>query len=209
MLIRKRGRRRRAEQNAGQAMVEFSLVIVLFLMVVITAIEASFWAVESMASTSATEDAVRIASTAGGPQNGYSLLPAVASANQSTLPELKAALLGTPIVVLPACIQTGGVMCVDAQGIPLSQACPNGPDQVWAQYQKPTIVECEYFIPTLNADCPDPFPSNPPAIPCGGLVTIRVEGYGNAYFGDLGGFGFLKGIPIDVQATTHTLTFEG
>jgi|SRR5580704_1420768 hypothetical protein len=158
----------RHPREAGQAMLEFGMVVILFFISIFAAIQASFWAVENMAATAATEDGVRLASTAQG--SGYSLVPAINQVAIQTTPPLRAAMVGTPVVV-----QVG--------------SCPADPTAVWNQYGKPTVVECAYQL--------------------GGFVTVRVVGFGNAFLGNMFGFKFARGIPIDVQSTTHQLTFQG
>src|ERR1700733_517642 len=57
--------RRTSRRKRGQAMVEFALVLPLFLFCLVGALDAGLWAVQSSAEVSAVEQAAMIASSAG------------------------------------------------------------------------------------------------------------------------------------------------
>src|ERR1700680_2810151 len=57
--------RRKPCRSRGQAMVEFAVVLPLFLLCLIGALDAGLWAVQTSAEVSAVQEAAMIASSAG------------------------------------------------------------------------------------------------------------------------------------------------
>lgn len=89
------------ERNrGGQATLEFALVISVLVVGLLGVIDISFWGIDSMAATTAAENGTHVAVAAQRTGTSTAFDPAVAT--QQVLaavgPQLRASLLGTPVV---------------------------------------------------------------------------------------------------------------
>jgi TadE-like protein len=201
------GSRRRAAGPRAQATVEFAFVAPLFFLCFFAAIDAGLWAIQTSASVSAAEQAVRLAAAAAGsPQSEQTPSPQVLFGAVRT--QLAQAMFGTRIVAW--CDPAGGA-CPTPVGSVGAQApfahCPATPDEVEQHFGARTVAVCD---DTSAPAPPCPPPPLPPTPRCGDppTVTVHVIGFLASLVPPLSGFGWHAGeIPIDITATTHTLRF--
>jgi TadE-like protein len=190
-------------RSRAQATVEFAVVIPLFLLCLVSAVDAGLWAVQASAEVSAVEQAAMVAASAG-------LNPTAATAPDARAVtaaisgELRTALFGTEIAswCAPA---SGGACRPDAL-----QSCPSTPAEVQAKEGPRVVVVC------VSEQDPPACVTPPPGVPapyprgCGDspMITVRVIGFVASLvppgFGP-GAIGFE--LPTDISATTHTLRF--
>ena len=198
-------RRRRAPCRlaGGQALVEFAVVLPLFLFCLIAALDAGLWAVQTSAEVSAVEQAAMIASSAGSDPTSTTAPDARVVANAIS-GRLRSALFGTAITTW--CPPDGNGGCAtDA-----SQPCPVTPADVEARNGPRAVVVCvtEHDPPpctTPPSGQPSPFP---PGCDDSPMITVRIIGFVASFvppgFGP-GARGFE--LPTNISATTHTLRF--
>ena len=198
-----RPRRAPHARSRAQSTVEFAVVIPLFLVCLIGAIDAGLWAVQTSAEVSAVEQAAMVAASAGTNPRAETA-PDARAVTAAISRELRAALFGTAIASW--CVAASGGRCLPAA----SQTCPTTPAEVQAREGPRVVVVCvtERDPPA----CVTPPPGVPAPYPRGctdsPLITVRVIGFVASLvppgFGP-GAVGFE--LPTDISATTHTLRF--
>ena len=194
--------RRTSRGRRAQATVEFAVVIPLFLICLIGALDAGLWAVQTSAEVSAVEQAATVAASAGSDPTAETA-PNAQAVTAAVSSELRAALFGTGIVSW--CGPVAGA-CEAAT----AQDCPSTPAEVQAKEGPRVVVICvsEQDPPA----CVTPPPGVPAPYPRGcddsPMITVRVIGFVASLvppgFGP-GAAGFE--LPTDISATTHTLRF--
>jgi TadE-like protein len=190
----------------GQATIEFAFMAPLFFLCFFAAIDAGLWAIQTSASVSAAEQAVRLAAAAAGsPQSEDTPSPDVLFA--AIRHQLQQAMFGTRVV---AWCDPGGGPCptTSAGGSagPFSH-CPTSPQEVEQHFGSRTVAICDDTSPPAPA-CPAPPALATPKCGDPPTVTVRVIGFLASLVPPLSGFGWHAGeIPIDIVATTHTLRF--
>lgn len=187
----------------GQALVEFAVVLPLFLLCFIAAIDAGLWAVQTSAETSAVEEAVLVASSAGSTPTAE-VAPDARAVTAAVSGRLHTALFGTAIATW-CTLDASGACAPDT-----SQQCPSAPAEVQARYGPRVVVVCvsEYDPPACTTPPPGQPSPYPPGCEDSPLITVRVIGFVASFvppgFGP-GAVGFE--LPTDISATTHTLRF--
>jgi TadE-like protein len=201
------GSRRRAAGGRGQATIEFAFVAPLFFLCFFAAIDAGLWAIQTSASVSAAEQALRLAAAAANsPQSEDTPSPQVLFG--AIRIQLQQAMFGTTIV---AWCDPGGGPCPTPAGAagtggPFAR-CPTSPDQVEQRFGARTVAVCDQ---TSAPAAPCPALPLPPTPRCGDppTVTVRVIGFLASLVPPLSGLGWHAGeIPLDIVATTHALRF--
>ncbi len=195
--------RRTPRGRRAQATVEFAVVIPLFLICLIGALDAGLWAVQTSAEVSAVEQAATVAASAGSDPTAETA-PDARAVTAAVSRELRTALFGTGIVSWCGAVAAGA--CEPAT----AQDCPATPAEVQAKEGPRVIVICvsEQDPPA----CVPPPPGVPAPYPRGcddsPMITVRVIGFVASLvppgFGP-GAAGFE--LPTDISATTHTLRF--
>lgn len=198
-----RPRRMPRAGRRAQATLEFAVVVPLFLLCLIGAIDAGLWAVQTSAEVSAVEQAAMVAASAGSSPTAETA-PDARAVTAAVSGELRTALFGTSIAAW--CIpDASGACTVDA-----TATCPATPEEVQAREGPRVVVVCvtEQDPPACIAPppgLPSPFPPKCNDSP---LITVRVIGFVASFvppgFGP-GATGFE--LPTDISATTHTLRF--
>jgi len=195
--------RRVPRARAGQAIVEFAVVLPLFLFCLIGALDAGLWAVQTSAEVSAVGAATMIASSAGSTPTSETA-PDARALTAAISGRLHSALFGTAIESWCATDATGAC---EPDSV---QRCPTTPAEVQAEDGPRVVVVC---VSEANPPaCTSPPPGQPSPYPPGcddsPLITVRVIGFVASFVPP--GFGPGAGafeIPTDISATTHTLRF--
>ncbi len=179
----------------------------LFFLCFFAAIDAGLWAIQTSASVSAAEQAVRLAAAAANsPQSEAT--PSAQVLLGAIRTQLQPAMFGTTVVAW--CDPAGGPCSppsgTSGGGGPFAR-CPPTPDRVELLFGARTVAVCD----ETSAPAP-PCPAPPlPATPrCGDppTVTVHVIGFLASLVPPLSGLGWHAGeIPIDISATSHTLRF--
>jgi hypothetical protein len=195
--------RRVPRGRRAQATVEFAVVIPLFLICLIGALDAGLWAVQTSAEVSAVEQAATVAASAGSDPTAETA-PTARAVTAAISRELRTALFGTGVVSW--CGPVAGTACEAAT----AQDCPATPAEVQAKEGPRVVVICvsEQDPPA----CVTPPPGVPAPYPRGcddsPMITVRVIGFVASLvppgFGP-GAAGFE--LPTDISATTHTFRF--
>ena len=187
----------------GQAMVEFAVVLPLFLFCLIGALDAGLWAVQSSAEVSAVVQAAMIASSAGSSPLSETA-PDARAITAAISGRLRSAMFGTSIESW-CTTDASGACALDS-----TQHCPSTPAEVQAADGPRVVVVCvsESDPPACATPPPGqaaPFPPGCNDLP---MITVRVIGFVASLvppgFGP-GARGFE--LPTDISATTHTLRF--
>ncbi len=187
----------------AQATLEFAVVVPLFLLCLIGAIDAGLWAVQTSAEVSAVEQAATVAASAGS-NPAAQTAPDARAVTAAVSGELRAALFGTSIA------GWCGPAAAGACQPDVTASCPVTPEAVQEAMGPRVVVVCvtEQDPPTCVAPpqgVPAPFPPKCKDSP---LITVRVIGFIASFvppgFGP-GATGFE--LPTNVSATTHTLRF--
>ncbi|MFZ0919393.1 MAG: TadE/TadG family type IV pilus assembly protein [Candidatus Dormiibacterota bacterium] len=195
--------RRTPGTRGGQALVEFAVVLPLFLFCLIGALDAGLWAVQTSAEVSAVEQAAMVASSAGSSPTSETA-PDARAVLASVSSRLRSALFGTTIKSWCA-INASGDCAPDA-----TQRCPTTPGVVQDVDGPRVVVVCvSEADPPACATPPAgqlaPFPAGCEDSP---MITVRVVGFVASFvppgFGP-GARGFE--LPANISATTHTLRF--
>jgi hypothetical protein len=179
------------------------VVIPLFLLCFIGAIDAGLWAVQTSAEVSAVEQAAMVAASAGSnPTAGTA--PDARAVTAAITAELRSALFGTGITSW--CVQDPRGACRPDP----AQSCPSTPAEVQAREGPRVVVVCvsEHDPPACVIPPPGVLSPYPRGCTDSPMITVRVIGFVAAFvppgFGP-GATGFE--LPTDVSATTHTLRF--
>ena len=195
--------RRMPHARGGQALIEFAVVLPLFLLCLIGALDAGLWAVQTSAEVSAVEQGAMIASSAGSSPTSQTA-PDARAVTAAISGRLRTALFGTNVEswCAPA---AGGGCAPDA-----AQRCPSTPVEVQNADGPRGVVVC-----VSEADPPacTPPPRGrvapfPPGCEDSPLITVRVVGFVASFVPP--GFGPGAGafeLPTNISATTHTLRF--
>jgi hypothetical protein len=184
-------------------MVEFAVVLPLFLFCLIGALDAGLWAVQTSAEVSAVEQAAMIASSAGSSPVSETA-PDARAVTAAISARLRSSMFGTTVESWCAVDATGA--CAPDS----TQHCPSTPAEVQAADGPRVIVVC-----VSEADpppCTAPPPGQPSPYPRGcndsPLITVRIIGFAASLVPP--GFGPGAGgfeLPTNISATTHTLRF--
>jgi hypothetical protein len=196
-------RLRRTPHAHGQALLEFAVVLPLFLICLIGALDAGLWAVQTSAEVSAVQQAVMIAASAGSSPVSETA-PDARAVTAAISGRLRSALFGTD--VRSWCTADASGACEPDT----AQQCPSTPAQVEAADGPRVVVVCvnESDPPA----CTKPPSGQPAPWPLGcddsPTITVRVVGFVASLVPP--GFGPGAGgfeIPTNISATTHTLRF--
>ncbi|MGA8417994.1 MAG: TadE/TadG family type IV pilus assembly protein [Candidatus Dormiibacterota bacterium] len=195
--------RRTPRGRRGQAIVEFAVILPLFLFCLIGALDAGLWAVQTSAEVSAVEQAAMIASSAGSSPVSETA-PDARVVTAAISGRLRSALFGTAIDSWCATDATG--TCAPDS----TQHCPTTPAEVQAKEGPRVVVVCvsEADPPSCTAPPPGLTSPYPPGCADSPMVTVRVIGFVASLVPP--GFGPGAGafeLPTDISATTHTLRF--
>ncbi len=195
--------RRAHRHRRGQAMVEFAVVLPLFLFCLIGALDAGLWAVQSSAEVSAVEQAAMIASSAGSSPLSETA-PDARTITAAISGRLRSAMFGTSIESW--CTNDASGACAPDS----TQHCPSTPTEVQAADGPRVVVVCvsEADPPACTTPPPGQAAPFPPGCDDSPMITVRVIGFVASLvppgFGP-GARGFE--LPTDISATTHTLRF--
>jgi TadE-like protein len=196
-------RRTPRTRSRAQATLEFAVVIPVFLLCLIGAIDGGLWAVQTSAEVSAVEQAAMVAAS-GGTNPTAETAPDARAVTAAISAELRSALFGTGVVSWCAPAPSGACRPDTAQ------SCPSTPAEVQAKEGPRVVAVCvsEQDPPlcvTPPPGIPSPYPRGCDDSP---MITVRVIGFVAAFvppgFGP-GAAGFE--LPTDISATTHTLRF--
>jgi len=195
--------RRMPRSRGGQALVEFAVVLPLFLFCLIGALDAGLWAVQTSAETSAVEQAAMIASSAGSSPLS-DVAPDARAVTAAISARLRSALFGTAIESWCATDASG------ACGPDTTQRCPSTPAEVQAADGPRVVVVCvsEADPPVCATPPPGQAAPFPPGCGDSPMITVHVIGFVASLVPP--GFGPGAGgfeLPTDISATTHTLRF--
>jgi hypothetical protein len=187
----------------GQALIEFAVVLPLFLMCLIGALDAGLWAVQTSAEVSAVQSAAMIASSAGSSPTSETA-PDARAVTSAIAGRLRSALFGTGIESW-CTTDTRGACAPDT-----TQRCPSTPAQVQAADGPRVVVVCvtETDPPACTTPPPGRAAPYPPGCDDSPMITVRVIGFVASLVPP--GFGPGAGgfeLPTDISATTHTLRF--
>jgi hypothetical protein len=195
--------RRKPCRSRGQAMVEFAVVLPLFLLCLIGALDAGLWAVQTSAEVSAVEEAAMIASSAGSSPVSETA-PDARAVTAAISAQLRSSMFGTTVESW-CTVNATGACAPDS-----TQVCPSTPAEVQAADGPRVVVVC-----VSEADpppCTTPPPGQPSPYPRGcndsPLITVRIIGFAASLVPP--GFGPGAGgfeLPTNISATTHTLRF--
>jgi TadE-like protein len=195
--------RRTPSARGGQALLEFAVVLPLFLICLIGALDAGLWAVQTSAEVSAVQQAAMIASSAGSSPVSETA-PDARAVTAAISGRLRSALFGTAIESWCA-TEASGDCAPDS-----TQQCPSTPAQVQAADGPRVVVVC--VSESDPPACTTPPPGQPAPWPIGcddsPLITVRVIGFVASLVPP--GFGPGAGgfeLPTNISATTHTLRF--
>jgi hypothetical protein len=198
-----RFRRMPRARMQGQAIVEFAVVLPLFLFCLIAALDAGLWAVQTSAETSAVEQAVMVAASAGSTPTAETA-PDARVVTAAITTQLQSAFFGTAIVSW--CDVDAHGACAPA----VTQHCPSTPAEVQAKEGPRVVAVCvsEQDPPACTNPPPGQTAPYPPGCGDSPMITVRVIGFVASFvppgFGP-GARGFE--LPTDISATTHTLRF--
>jgi Flp pilus assembly protein TadG len=187
----------------AQATLEFAVVVPLFLLCLIGALDAGLWAVQTSAEVSAVEQAATVAASAGS-NPAAETAPDARAVTAAVSATLQAALFGTTIAGW--CEPNAAGACQPD----LAAHCPSTPADVQAAMGPRVVVVCvtEQDPPSCVAPPPGVAPPFPPKCDDSPLITVRVIGFVASLvppgFGP-GATGFE--LPTNISATTHTLRF--
>ncbi len=187
----------------AQATLEFAVVVPLFLLCLIGAIDAGLWAVQTSAEVSAVEQAAMVAASAGS-NPAAQTAPDARAVTAAVSGELRAALFGTSIAGW--CVPDATGSCQPA----VTASCPATPEAVQEAMGPRVVVVCvtEQDPPACVAPPPGVPAPFPPKCKDSPLITVRVIGFVASFvppgFGP-GATGFE--LPTNISATTHTLRF--
>lgn len=187
----------------AQASLEFAVVLPLFLLCFLGAVDAGLWAVQTSAEVSAVERAATVAASAGSNPTSAQA-PDADAVTASISGQLRSALFGTTIVSWCTPAAAGG--CEPAT----SQTCPTTPAEVEAKEGPRVVAVCvsEHDAPACTTPPPGSSAPFPPGCADSPLITVRVIGFVAAFvppgFGP-GANGFE--LPTNISATTHTFRF--
>jgi hypothetical protein len=158
--------------RGGQALIEFAVVLPLFLLCLIGALDAGLWAVQTSAEVSAVEQGAMIASSAGSSPTSQTA-PDARAVTAAISGRLRTALFGTNVESWCA-PDAGGGCAPDA-----AQRCPSTPVEVQNADGPRVVVVC-----VSEADPPacTPPPRGrvapfPPGCEDSPLITVRVVGF--------------------------------
>jgi hypothetical protein len=195
--------RRTPSARGGQALLEFAVVLPLFLICLIGALDAGLWAVQTSAEVSAVQQAAMIASSAGSSPVSETA-PDARAVTAAISGRLRSALFGTAIESWCA-TEASGDCAPDS-----TQQCPSTPAQVQAADGPRVVVVC--VSESDPPACTTPPPGQPAPWPIGcddsPMITVRVIGFVASLVPP--GFGPGAGgfeLPTNISATTHTLRF--
>jgi Flp pilus assembly protein TadG len=195
--------RRMPRGRRAQATLEFAVVVPLFLLCLIGAIDAGLWAVQTSAEVSAVEQAATVAASAGS-DPAAETAPDARTVTAAVSGQLRAALFGTSIA---------GWCDTDSAGAcrpDVAARCPSTPAEVQAAMGPRVVVVCvtERDPPPCTVPPPGVASPFPPKCDDSPLITVRVIGFIASFvppgFGP-GASGFE--LPTNISATTHTLRF--
>lgn len=189
--------------RGGQALLEFAVVLPLFLLCLIGALDAGLWAVQTSAEVSAVQQAAMIASSAGSSPVSETA-PDARAVTGAIAGRLHSALFGTAIE---------SWCTTDAMGDcapDTAQQCPSTPAQVQEADGPRVVVVCVSKSDPPACTKPPPGQVSPWPIGCDNspMITVRVIGFVASLVPP--GFGPGAGgfeLPTDISATTHTLRF--
>jgi TadE-like protein len=195
--------RRVPRARGGQAIVEFAVILPLFLFCIIAALDAGLWAVQTSAEVSAVEQAAMIASSAGTSPLSVTA-PDTRAVTAAISGRLRSALFATTIRSWCAPDASGG--CAPDT----TQTCPSTPAEVQAADGPRVVVVCASEADPPACTPPPPGVASPYPAGCGDspTITVRVVGFVASFVPP--GFGPGAGgfeLPTDISATTHTLRF--
>jgi TadE-like protein len=195
--------RRMPRARGGQAIVEFAVVLPLFLFCFIGALDAGLWAVQTSAEVSAVEQGAMIASSAGSSPTSETA-PDARAVTAALSPRLRSALFGTAIESWCATEASGG--CAPDS----TQHCPSTPAEVQAADGPRVVVVCVSEVDPPPCVTPPRGQVAPYPLGCDDspMITVRVIGFVASFVPP--GFGPGAGafeLPTDISATTHTLRF--
>jgi hypothetical protein len=195
--------RRMPRARGGQALLEFAVVLPLFLLCLVGALDAGLWAVQTSAEVSAVQQGAMIASSAGSSPVSETA-PDAQAVTAAIAGRLRSALFGTDVRSWCA-TDPSGACAPDT-----TQQCPTAPAQVQAADGPRVVVVCVSEADPPACTTPPPGQSAPWPIGCDDspMITVRVIGFVASLvppgFGP-GADGFE--LPTDISATTHTLRF--
>ena len=195
--------RRTPRGGRAQATVEFAVVIPLFLICLIGALDAGLWAVQTSAEVSAVEQAVTVAASAGSDPTADTA-PDAAAVTTAVTRQLRTTLFGTGIVSWCGSPASGACDAATAQD------CPSTPAEVQAKEGPRVVVICvsEQDPPACVSPPPGVAAPYPRGCDDSPMITVRVIGFVASLvppgFGP-GASGFE--LPTDISATTHTFRF--
>jgi hypothetical protein len=195
--------RRTSRRTRGQAIVEFAVVLPLFLFCLIGALDAGLWAVQTSAEVSAVEQGARIASSAGSSPLSETA-PDARAVTAAIAGRLRTSMFGTAVESWCATDATGA--CAPDS----TQHCPTTPAEVQAADGPRVVVVCvsEADPPACSAPPPGQPSPYPPGCDDSPMITVRVIGFVASLVPP--GFGPGAGgfeLPTNISATTHTLRF--
>jgi hypothetical protein len=195
--------RRAPRARGGQAVIEFALVLPLFLLGLIGALDAGLWAVQTSAEVSAVEGAAMIASSAGSSPISETA-PDARTVTAAISARLRSALFGTAIESWCA-VDASGACAPDT-----TQRCPSTPAEVQAADGPRVVVVCVSEVDPPACTTPPLGTAAPYPPGCGDspTITVRVIGFVASFVPP--GFGPGAGafeLPTNISATTHTLRF--
>jgi hypothetical protein len=195
--------RRMPRARGGQAIVEFAVILPLFLFCLIAALDAGLWAVQTSAEVSAVEQAAMIASSAGSSPISATA-PDARAVTAAISGRLRSALFATAI--RSWCAPDASGRCAPDT----TQQCPSTPAQVQAADGPRVVVVCVSEADPPACTTPPRGLAAPYPAGCGGspTITVRVVGFVASFVPP--GFGPGAGafeLPTNISATTHTLRF--
>jgi Flp pilus assembly protein TadG len=196
------------KRSRCQATVEFAVAAPLFLLCLLTTIDAGLWAMQTSAEVAVVQQAARLAASAGTAPIGRPA-PDARAVTSAVAPRLAQALFATRVVAW--CDPAPGAACAPSSQ---SGVCNGAACQFRACPASPAAVQ-EVFGPRVVAVCVHEQAAPAclsPGVPlyCDDTptVTVRVIGYVASLVPPGFGIGESGGeLPTDMGATTHTLRF--